>query len=123
MATEGYYQSKIIKSMIADGGTAITGVFKTGEADIQGSYPFNIEDATILATLVIEVKTPDNYERVMKGLTEVDGLYVIDESYKGFKKHEPLQILKLNNVRKRGGIAIFAHEYKQVTDRIEELNR
>lgn len=122
MATETYYQSKIIKSMIADGGTAITGKLKTGEADIQGSYPIECNGINRLATLIVEVKTPTNYDRVMSCLEEVDGLYTIISSTK-LKPHEPLQIHKLNNVRKRGGIAMLAHSYEQVKERIKELNR
>ena len=144
MATETYYQSKIIKSMIADGGTAVTGTLKTGEADIQGGMPYLIkermpseddlyhltiqygsvaiddakEDASILRNIVVEVKTPDNYKRVMRAIKEVDGLYEIVDPVP-LKKHEPLQIHKINNVRQRGGLGIIAHSYAQVKEYLD----
>ena len=124
MATETYYQSKIIKSMIADGGTAVTGTLKTGEADIQGGMPMvyfhdgKCDDITILRNIVVEVKTPDNYKRVMRAIKEVDGLYEIVDPVP-LKKHEPLQIHKINNVRQRGGLGIIAHSYAQVKEYLD----
>lgn len=126
---ESGYQSKIIKGIIADGGTAITGKLKTGEADIQAGYPMAILReyqgkrvlVPTLLNLMIEVKTPKDYERVMKCITEVKGLYVISEGCKGLKDHEPLQIHKINNVRKRGGMALVAHSYEQVEEYINDF--
>ena len=120
---ESGYQTKIIKSIIADGGTAITGKLKTGEADIQAGYPFDImtkqgmsfKPKTLLVKLAIEVKTPKAYAYLMQGVEEVNGLYVVTNSTK-LKEHEELQIFKLNNVRKRGGFALIAHSYEQVKE-------
>jgi len=120
---ESGYQSKIIKDIIYIGGTAITGKFKTGEADIQAGYPFSImakqgmsfRPKTVLVKLAVEVKTPKAYEYLMKGVKEVDGLYVIHDDTK-LKEHEHLQIAKLNNVRKRGGFALIAHSFQQVKE-------
>jgi len=124
---ESGYQSKIIKAIIADGGTAITGKLKSGEADIQAGYPFalmtkqgmSFKPKTILVKLAVEVKTPKDYDRVMRGVEEVDGLYVITDETP-LKDHEPLQIHKLNNVRKRGGFALIAHSYQQVKEYMDE---
>ena len=107
---EQIYQSKIIKWIKKKGGTAITGTLPTGEADIQGGYPYH----GILRNIMIEVKTEFDYHRVMKCVREIDGRYVIAEDCKGLKKHEPLQILKLNNVRDLGGWALLAFSVNQV---------
>ena len=48
---------------------------------------------------------------------EVDGLYVVNPDFKG---REVLQAHKLNEVRKKGGWALFAYEYKQIEDYIDE---
>jgi len=128
---ESGYQSKIIKDIINIGGTAITGKLKTGEADIQAGYPIEVfkryskadehgaytayEPYSVLVKLAVEVKTPKAYEYLMKGVKEVDGLYVIHDDTK-LKEHEHLQITKLNNVRKRGGFAIVAHSFQQVKE-------
>jgi len=124
---ESGYQSKIIKGIIADGGTAITGTLKTGEADIQAGYPYSImakqdmsfKPKIILVKLAVEVKTPQDYARVMRGVKEVDGLYEIFNETP-LKEHESLQIFKLNNVRKRGGFALIAHSYEQVKEYMNE---
>ena len=128
--TETGYQTKIIKSIISDGGTAITGIFIAGEADIQAGVPTEVLiyvpdteqhgthiPKTILRNITIEVKTPENYDRVMRALEIQDGLYVIVNPVP-LKKHEKLQIFKLNNMRKRGGLALVAHSYEQVKDYI-----
>ena len=129
---ESGYQSKIIKGIIADGGTAITGKLKTGEADIQAGYPVEvglhtlafknrpegyITFKTVLLKLTVEVKTPKAYAYLMQGVEEVNGLYVVTNPTK-LKEHEELQIHKLNNVRKRGGLALIAHSYEQVKEYI-----
>ena len=115
MAKEAYYQKQIIKWFHSVGGTAITGVFPTGEADIQAGYPYKDR----LLNVMIEVKTEEDYHRVMRGVVEKDGRYFITNS-KALKKHEPLQILKLNNVRSRGGLALIAFSVAQVVEYIEE---
>ena len=119
MAKESYYQGKIIKSIISEGGTALTGIFKTGEADIQASYPMIAEGDIRLFHLVIEVKTPEAYTKLMSGLTEEFGLYKITDDKK-LKQHEFLQIHKLNEVRKRRGLALIAHSYEQVVDYVNK---
>lgn len=131
---ESGYQSKLINGIIGLGGSAITGVLKTGEADIQAGYPVEVGKhnqamkgrpegyitfTTILAKLAVEVKTPEDYDRVMSGLVEVDGLYKIVNKAR-LKKHEPLQVYKLNDLRKRGGLALFAHSLDQVKAYVEE---
>ncbi len=115
MALEGYYQSNIIKWFIGIGGTAITGTLKTGEADIQAGYPYKGR----LLNVMVETKTEYDYNRVMRGIKEVDGLYTIVDKTP-LKKHEPLQIYKLNNVRKRGGLALIAFSIAQVSEYIEK---
>ena len=125
MATETTYQSKIINSIIEEGGTAITGKLKQGEADIQAGYPMRViwqsgnmrvpMSKKILVKLTVEVKTPSNYTRVMRAVVETEGLYkIIDKT--PLKKHEVLQIHKLNEVRKRGGFSLLAHSFKQVKE-------
>jgi len=122
---ESGYQSKIIKSIINMGGTAITGKLKTGEADIQAGYPMYIEkvigqhSVIILVKLAVEVKTPQAYKYLMQGVREENGLYVVHNPTK-LKEHEELQIHKLNNVRKRGGFALLAHSFQQVKEYMDE---
>ena len=132
---ESGYQSKIIKSIINMGGTAITGKLKTGEADIQAGYPMEVfkryskadehgaytayEPYSVLVKLAVEVKTPQAYKYLMQGVEEVDGLYVVHNPTK-LKEHEELQIHKLNNVRKRGGFALLAHSFQQVKEYMDE---
>lgn len=115
MATEGYYQKRIIKWFHSVGGTAITGTLPTGEADIQAGYPHEGR----LYNVMVEVKTEEDYHRVMRGVVEKDGRYFIINR-QALKKHEPLQILKLNYVRARGGLALVAFSVAQVVEYIEE---
>lgn len=112
---EGYNQSKIIKWFHALGGTAITGRFPAGEADIQAGYPHRGR----LLNVMIETKTPEDYYRVMRAIEEVDERYVIVDRAK-LKKHEPLQITKINLVREKGGMALIACEIAQVKEYIEK---
>ena len=136
MAKEQYFQSKIIKAIESRGGHAITGTFsRAGEADIQAGYPVthytSYADETTLSGiavskriklyyLAVEVKTEKDYARVMKCINIVDGLYQIIADCKGLKPHEPLQITKINNVRKKGGLAIIAYDFKQVEQYVKE---
>ena len=115
MARESYYQKRIIDWFKSIGGTAITGTLPTGEADVQAGYPHEGR----LLNVMVEVKTEEDYHRVMRGVVEKDGRYFITDS-KALKKHEPLQILKLNNVRARGGLALIAFSVAQVIEYIEE---
>ena len=115
---EQYNQKKIIKWFRDIGGTAITGTLPSGEADIQAGYPF----LGRLINVMVEVKDEPNYHRVMRAVEEVNGLYVIIDKVP-LKKHESLQIYKLNNVRKRGGLALFAYSVAQVVEYLDgELN-
>lgn len=104
----------------AIGGKAINGTYtKSGEADIQGGYPIN----SILRYIAIEVKTELDYHRVMRCIDEIDGLYVIKTGIKGLKKHEPLQIHKINEVRKKGGLALVAFNFKQVKEYVDDVTQ
>jgi len=117
MAREAYYQKKIINWFISIGGTAITGTLPTGEADVQAGFPWVINERVHLLNVMVEVKTEEDYYRVMRALEEVNGLYVIVDQVP-LKKHEALQITKLNNVRKKGGLAVLAFSVVQVRDYI-----
>ena len=122
MATEASYQSKIMKWIKANGGTAITGILKTGEADIQAGWPVELvlpkgERKTVLLNIAIEVKTEPDYYRVMRGVKEEAGFYKIVDTTP-LKKHEVLQITKLNRVRMLGGMALIAFSVEQVNNYI-----
>ena len=106
---ESSYQKKIINSIIANGGKAFTGHFPKAQADIVAM----LSDGRYIE---IEVKTPENYERVMKCVVEESGLYSLLEGIKGLKPHEPAQIMKLNKTRRLGGLALLAHSYEQVQE-------
>ena len=130
---ESYYQAKIMKEWEAIGGHNVNGNYtKSGEADLQGGYPHTdmylkptgdklhpfkseVEKRIRLLYLVVEVKTEEDYARVMKCIVEENGRYVIQNT-KGLKKHEPLQIAKINMVRDKGGLAVIAWNFKQVQD-------
>jgi len=108
---ESAYQSKIIKYIKSIGGDAFTGMFPTGEADIVAGWP---SDGKLLY-LRIEVKTEKDYNRVVKGVSEVKNRYVI-QPINSLKNHEPLQIAKINRIRDRGGLALIAWDITQVID-------
>lgn len=114
MARESYYQKRIIDWFKSVGGTAITGVFPKGEADIQAGYPWR----NLLLNVMVEVKTEADYARVMSGIIEANGLYEIIDHSK-LKEHEPLQIFKLNEVRKKNGLALIAYSVAQVVEYLE----
>lgn len=115
MAKEQYFQKKIIKWFHSIGGTAITGQLPIGEADVQAGYPHHGR----LLNVMVEVKTEEAYNKLMKGLHEVDGLYTIVDKAK-LKEHEALQILKINIVREKGGMALVAFSVDQVKDYIAQ---
>ena len=134
---ETAYQAKIMKEWTKVGGHNVNGNYtKSGEADLQGGYPVNIGNEVkeigapltpimILRYLVVEVKTEEDYHRVMKCVKlitdhEGDEIYQIVEGCKGLKKHEPLQIHKINRVRKKGGLALVAWNFEQVKQYVEE---
>lgn len=111
------YQTKIIKSIEAIGGIAINGNFtKAGTADLICGYPI----AGILHHVHIEVKTPYDYDRVFRAIDEEDGYYKFKDDVRPLKKHEYLQITKLNSVRKLGGLALVAYDIKQVQEYIND---
>jgi len=117
VAKESKYQKAIMESIIADGGHAVNGIYsKNGEADIQSGM--SIVNYNYLLHICIEVKTEEDYFRVMSALKEVGGLYEIID-IKRLKKHEPLQIHKINAVRELGGLAVIAYKYKQVLEYID----
>ena len=123
--TEQAYQKKIIKAIKADGGHAFTGSFPKGEADIVAGVKtlwYNRDRGMMEAKLLfaqIEVKTEHDYHRVMNSLVELDGVLEI-HNRKGLKDHEPLQIAKINKIRSLGGLGLFAFEYKQVKEYIND---
>lgn len=126
--TEQGYQSKIIKAIEAIGGVAINGNFTTaGTADLICGYPWTImtkqgydfKPRVILLHLHIEVKTPFDYDRVFRSIYEEDGYYHFKDDIKSLKKHEYLQITKLNKLRKLGGLGLIAHSFEQVKEYVD----
>ena len=116
---EADYQAKLIQDISKLGGIAINGQYTVaGEADLQCGIPIN----GVLHHLAIEVKTEVDYNRVMSGLTLVDGLYTITNAVK-LKPHEPLQVYKINRNRKLGGLALFAYNIIQVVEYINGTKR
>lgn len=115
MAAESRYQSKIMRGLEAVEGKAINGTYtKKGEADIQGGYPISGR----LYYIAVEVKTEDNYYRVMQALEEMDNRYIVTNPSK-LKAHEALQVHKINEVRDLGGLALFAYSFEQVEDYVQ----
>ena len=113
---ESGYQRKLIKAIEAMGGWAVNGNFtKDGEADLQCGFPVNGR----LHYLALEVKSEKEYHRVMKCVDLVKGEYVLNGN-KGLKKHEPLQIEKINMVRSRGGLALVAWNINQVKEYVND---
>ena len=114
---EQTYQKKIITDLEKFGGYAVNGIYtKDGEADLQTGYPVN----GILQYLVIEVKTKHDYERVMSGIEDENGIYQIT-NVKKLKPHEPLQIHKINLVRRKGGLGLVAYCFKQVQEYVNSV--
>ena len=129
--TESYYQKKIIKAIEKMGGHVVNGNYtKAGEADLQCGYPVTLykklatytttgcnlkyTEFKTLVHLCIEVKTEYDYYRVMRA---VDADYNVINS-KALKSHEPLQMAKIRNVRRLGGLALVAFNIKQVKEYI-----
>lgn len=117
---ESKYQSNIITECKKDGGKLVNGVFsKSGEADLQGGYPFKDQ----LMYIAIEVKTEKDYNRIMSAISIINTdkkvqIYKVN-NMKKLKKQEYKQILKINEVRLLGGLALIAFNYKQVKDYAE----
>jgi len=131
--TEQGYQSKIIKRIEAMGGIAINGNFtKAGTADLVCGYPVELEELVRrgefsvfetthrLLHLHIEVKTEKDYHRVFRSIQEIEGRYVFNEDTKSLKKHEYLQITKLNKLRDLGGLGLIAWNFEQVEEYVNE---
>lgn len=107
---EGAYQSKIIAKVEEKGGFAVNGKYtKAGIPDLICGLPMDGD----LLFVAIEVKTPENYDRVMRAITFMDGEYHVFDRPK-LKDHEVLQMENINKIRRLGGRAIFAHRYEQV---------
>ena len=143
---ESKYQSNIIKAIEAIGGVVVNGTYsKSGEADLQcgwpildveardKKYPDSIkhtlvlthgsvvldeldEEFTTLLHLAVEVKTKQDYFRVMKC---INSDYTLNGKT-GLKKHEPLQMVKIRRNRARGGLALVAYSFEQVKDYVDE---
>jgi hypothetical protein len=117
---ETKFQAKIMEGIDRDGGHSVNGIYtKSGEADIQSGYPVKVAGKKLLIHLCVEVKTKLDYERVMSALEETDGQYEIIDRKK-LKEHEPLQVVKVNKVRRLGGLALFAYSYHQVVEYVKE---
>jgi hypothetical protein len=96
------YQTKIIKAIEKIGGHVVNGQFsKKAEHDLQCGYPFNGR----LYYLTVEVKTKESYIRVMKGK---------------YHNQELAQKMKIDKIRAKGGLSLFAYEFKQVKEYVEE---
>ena len=127
---ESGYQSKIIKTIKAEGGWAVNGNFTTdGEPDLQCGIPLelphinHIDDDSweldlrkVMLYVAVEVKTEEDYHRVMRGIDE--NYNVIDKAK--LKSHETLQMAKIREIRKRGGLALVAYNYKQIMEYIDK---
>jgi len=141
------YQSKIIKGIESIGGVAINGTYSvSGEADLQcgwphtdtesrdRKYPDNIkhnlvvmhgsvvldeldEEFTTLLHLAVEVKTEEDYHRVMKCINSDYSL----NGKTGLKKHEPMQMAKIQRNRARGGMALVAYSFEQVKEYVDGI--
>lgn len=121
---ESGFQKKIINSIEDIGGVVVNGTYsKKGIADLICGYPMmgvlthvgTAKDIkTFLLHLHVEVKTKTDYDKLFKkNIKEVDGMYVVDPEFRG---REVLQAHKLNDVRKRGGLALFAYSFEQVQE-------
>lgn len=123
------YQSKIIKGIEGIGGIVINGQYsKAGTADLICGWPKNLDvlvrdgeyseirPRETLLHLHVEVKTEEDYHRVMRSVYTEEGLYKVRQVHKSLKKHEMLQIAKLNEVRTKGGYGLFAYSFEQVEE-------
>jgi len=133
---ESGFQKKIITSIEDIGGVVVNGTYsKSGIADLICGWPMPVKKLTekekyylvidygtavldmqpqILLHLHVEVKTKTDYNKLFKkNIKEVNGLYIVDPEFSG---REVLQAHKLNDVRKRGGLALFAYSFEQVQE-------
>ncbi len=114
MAKEQVYQTKIMNTIKKEGGWCVNGNYTlAGEADLQCGIPVELyRYGTILVYCAVEVKTDIDFARVMRAVDE--DYKVIDA--KKLKQHEKLQMAKIRGVRRRGGLAIVAFNYKQIKE-------
>ena len=111
---ESGYQSKIIKGIESIGGVAINGTYSvSGEADLQCGWPHT----DTLLHLAVEVKTEEDYHRVMKCINSDYSL----NGKTGLKKHEPMQMAKIQRNRARGGMALVAYSFEQVKEYVDGI--
>ena len=125
----------------AIGGHNVNGKYtRAGEADIQGGWPIShmVYDGRVEATeyslgcdnsryenrllyLAVEVKTEVAYNQLEKKwkMLTVDGVeqYQLDKSFKG---REILQAAKINDIRRKGGLALFAWSFEQVEQYVKD---
>lgn len=113
---EAQYQKKIMDNIYAMGGVSINGQYtKSGETDLQCGYPVTLSCFSGLLYIAIEVKTEKNYYRVMSAIDE--NYNVVDG--KKLKAHEFLQMAKIRETRKRGGLALVAYDISQVKEYVQ----
>ncbi len=113
---EAGYQAKIIKGIEGIGGVVVNGNYtKAGIADLVCGYPVNSR----LLHLHVEVKTEKDYYRVFSSITEKGGVYDFHDNTKSLKKHEFLQITKLNMLRRMGGLGLIAWSFEQVKEYVD----
>ncbi len=115
---ESGFQTKLMNTIKREGGWCVNGAYTlAGEADLQCGIPIELyRYGVVLVYVAVEVKTDLDYHRVMRA---VDVDYNVIDSKK-LKKHEVLQMAKIRGVRKRGGLALVAYNYKQVMEYIDE---
>jgi len=122
---EQAHQTKIINMIKNNGGWAVNGNFTlAGEPDLQCAVPVKIdnimygrrETKQILIYVAVEVKDEFNYHRVMDA---IDAFYNVVNKKK-LKHHEVLQMAKIKEIRKRGGLALVAYNYKQIMEYVDE---
>ena len=111
-----------MKAIEEDGGVVVNGNFtRSGEPDLQCGYPVyrdRIDGSNYkeLVYLAVEVKTEQDYYRVMRGIDKDYNIVDI----KKLKKHEPVQMAKIRKIREIGGLALVAYNYTQVKEYVNE---
>ena len=126
--TEQAYQTKIMKKWEAIGGHVVNGQYtKAGEPDLQGGFPVEYMSSgdkcfdVNLLYLAVEVKTEKAYLALEKKwkLITVDGVeqYQLDSKFNG---RELLQAAKINSIRRKGGLALFAWSFEQVEQYVKD---
>ncbi len=116
---ESGYQARIMSQIKQNGGWSVNGNFTlAGEPDLQCGIMHLIPNYNkeVMLYVAVEVKDDFNYHRVMKGIDE--NYNVIDK--KKLKGHEILQMAKIREIRKRGGLALVAYNHKQVMEYVDK---